>query len=133
MNPSPESSSPPPGSPPFQVLASRHFPAWLAEQKVSLALSTYQTGKLFLIGFKSHDRLSVFERTFNRAMGLWSDGQTLWLAAAFQLWRLENAYLTPHNAALSFPGAIVGVFADNYRRFVAGQPLQHAVDFERGY
>lgn len=55
------------------------------------------------------------------------------LPAESPLWRLENAYLTPHNAALSFPEAIVGVFADNYRRFVAGQPLQHAVDFERGY
>jgi hypothetical protein len=25
------------------------------------------------------------------------------------------------------------VFADNYRRFHAGQPLRYVVDFERGY
>ena len=25
--------------------------------------------------------LAVFERTFNRAMGLWADGQTLWLSS----------------------------------------------------
>jgi uncharacterized protein (TIGR03032 family) len=85
-----DSSSPSP-QPTFGVLCSRHFPAWLAEHRVSLAFSTYQTGKLFLIGLSAADRLSVFERTFNRAMGLWSDGQTLWLAAAFQLWRFENA------------------------------------------
>jgi uncharacterized protein (TIGR03032 family) len=34
--------------------------------------------------------LTVNERTFDRCMGLWSDGQTLWLASRYQLWRLEN-------------------------------------------
>ncbi|MGD9723370.1 MAG: TIGR03032 family protein [Pirellulales bacterium] len=81
----------PESAPTLQVLASRHFPQWLAESRLSVALTTYQTGKLFLVGLSAPDRLSVFERTFNRAMGLWSDGQTLWLAAAYQLWRFENA------------------------------------------
>lgn len=80
-----------PGAPAFQVLASRHFGDWLAAERLSLAFTTYQTGKVFFIGLSAPDRLSVFERTFNRAMGLWSDGQTLWLASAFQLWRFENA------------------------------------------
>jgi uncharacterized protein (TIGR03032 family) len=35
-------------------------------------------------------RLSVFERTFNRCMGLWADGQTLWMSSLYQLWRFEN-------------------------------------------
>jgi uncharacterized protein (TIGR03032 family) len=30
------------------------------------------------------------ERTFNRCMGLWGDGQTLWMTSLFQLWRFEN-------------------------------------------
>lgn len=75
----------------FQVFASRGFPGWLESQGVSLALSTYQSGKLFLIGRGDAGRLSIFERTFERCMGLWSDGQTVWLASAFQIWRLENA------------------------------------------
>lgn len=62
----------------------------MAEQRVSLAVSCYQSGKLFLIGLKPDGQLSVFERTFNRCMGLWSDTQTLWLASAFQLWRMQN-------------------------------------------
>ena len=78
-------------TPSFQIQTSRHFPAWLAEQRTSLAFSTYQTGKLFLVGLKPTGELSVFERTFNRCMGLWSDGQTLWMSSAFQLWRFENA------------------------------------------
>src|SRR5215467_9289341 len=76
--------------PPLEVHSSRQFPNWLAEQKVSLAFTTYQAGKLFLIGLQPDGRLSIFERTFNRSMGLWSDGQTLWLSSLFQLWRFEN-------------------------------------------
>ena len=64
--------------------------SWLAEQQVSLAFTTYQTGKLFLLGRHPEGRLAVFERTFNRAMGLWADGQTLWLSTLYQLWRFEN-------------------------------------------
>ncbi len=80
--------------PAISIEASRHFPAWLAQHRVSLAVSAYQSGKLFLIGLKADGQLSIFERTFNRCMGLWSDGQTLWLASAFQLWRLENMLAT---------------------------------------
>lgn len=95
-----EMSTPLPGrhSSAARVLSSRHFPDWLAEQRISLAFTTYQTGKLYFIGLSAPDRLSVFERTFNRAMGLWSNGQTLWLASAFQLWRFENA-LAPGESA----------------------------------
>ena len=89
----------------FQVLASRHFPAWLADERVSLGFTTYQTGKVFFVGLSAPDRLSIFERTFNRAMGLWSDGQTLWLAAAYQLWRFENALAAGESAAGS-PGVL---------------------------
>ena len=74
----------------IEVTSDRHFAAWLAEQRVSLAFTTYQTGKLFLLGLKPDGQLAVFERTFNRCMGLWADGQTLWLSSLYQLWRLEN-------------------------------------------
>ena len=73
-----------------EVTGSPHLSAWLAEQQVSLAFTTYQTGKLFLLGRHPEGRLAVFERTFNRAMGLWADGQTLWLSTLYQLWRFEN-------------------------------------------
>jgi uncharacterized protein (TIGR03032 family) len=73
----------------IQVYGSRGLPEWLARQSVSLAFSTYQTGKLFLIGFRD-DQLSVFERTFDRAMGLFGDAESFWLSTRFQLWRFEN-------------------------------------------
>jgi uncharacterized protein (TIGR03032 family) len=90
--------SPAPAPPALEITASRQFPAWLAEQNLSLAFTTYQTGKLFLIGVQPEGRLSVFERTFNRCMGLWGDGTTLWMTSLFQLWRFEN-YLPPGQTA----------------------------------
>jgi len=74
----------------FECTPSRHLPDWLAEQRLSLAFTTYQAGKLFLVGVQPSGRLSIFERTFNRCMGLWSDGQTIWMSSLYQLWRFEN-------------------------------------------
>ncbi|TXT25576.1 MAG: hypothetical protein FD138_2932, partial [Planctomycetota bacterium] len=75
----------------LQVLGSREFPGWLSEQNLSIGFTTYQAGKLILLGLQPDRRLAVFERTFNRCMGLCGDGQTLWMSALFQLWRFENA------------------------------------------
>jgi len=77
--------------PKLEITGSRQFNAWLAQQGVSLAFTTYQTGKLFLIGLQSDGRLSVFERTFNRAMGLWASSDSLYMSSLYQLWRFENA------------------------------------------
>jgi uncharacterized protein (TIGR03032 family) len=77
--------------PKLEIDCSRQFPEWLIEQKISLAFTTYQSGKLFLIGLRPDRRLSVHERTFNRCMGLWADSQTLWMSSLYQLWHFENA------------------------------------------
>jgi uncharacterized protein (TIGR03032 family) len=88
-------ATPPPAAtaeePWVQVYSSRGFPGWLAQERVSLAFTTYETGKLFLIGLQPDGRLAVCERTFNRCMGLWAGGQTLWMNTLYQLWRFENA------------------------------------------
>ena len=79
-----------PDTPKYEVTTSRNFTTWLANQKTSLAFSTYQSGKLFFVGHKPDGRPSMFERTFNRCMGLWAKDDTLWLASAFQIWRMQN-------------------------------------------
>jgi uncharacterized protein (TIGR03032 family) len=81
----------------LELLPSRQFTDWLAEHQLSLAFTTYQAGKLFLIGLQADQRLSVFERSFPRCMGMWSDGQTIWLSTLYQLWRLENVLSAPSN------------------------------------
>jgi phosphoglycerate dehydrogenase-like enzyme len=55
------------------------------------------------------------------------------LPSTHPLWHTPGVSITSHTAAPSFPADIVGVFADNYRRYVRGEPLQCRVDFDRGY
>jgi uncharacterized protein (TIGR03032 family) len=86
-NPSPDPASTEPW---VEVSASRNLADWLEQERISLAFTTYQTGKLFLLGRHPGGQLAVFERTFNRCMGLWADGQTLWMSSLYQLWRFEN-------------------------------------------
>lgn len=74
----------------LELDASRNFTRWLHEQKLSLAFTTYQAGKLFLIGLNSEGKLSVFERSFERAMGLYAHGRSLYLSTLYQIWRFEN-------------------------------------------
>lgn len=89
-----------PETPRLEFMASRQFTSWLYEQRISLAFTTYQTGKLFFIGLQPNGQLSIFERTFNRCMGLWADPgtQTLWMSTLYQLWRFEN-FLPPAQMA----------------------------------
>ncbi len=94
-SPAPDAAA---ATPKFEVTSSRQFPEWMAGERLSLAFTTYQAGKLFLLGLNPKGRLSVFERTFNRCMGLAGDGQTLWMSTLYQLWRLENA-LAPGETA----------------------------------
>ncbi|MEM1399428.1 MAG: TIGR03032 family protein [Pseudomonadota bacterium] len=79
-----------PVQPPGEISTSRQFRAWLADHDVSIALSTYQSGKLILIGLAPDRRLSVFARNLSRTMGLAGDDQTFWLSSLFQLWKFEN-------------------------------------------
>ena len=61
----------------------------MADHDVSLGCTTYQTGKLLLIGRKPDGQFDVHERTHQRD-GPWGDGQTLWMGTEFQLWKLCN-------------------------------------------
>jgi uncharacterized protein (TIGR03032 family) len=72
---------------------SRNFTNWLNEHRFSLSFSTYQAGKLFFVGMSENQKLSVFERTFARCMGIGMDPQTqaLWVASLYQIWRFEDA------------------------------------------
>jgi uncharacterized protein (TIGR03032 family) len=80
-------------TPQLEITTSRQFISWLREVRAGIAFTTYQTGKLFLIGMKPDGKLSVFERTFERCMGLavGAGAQTLWMSSVYQLWRFENA------------------------------------------
>jgi len=76
--------------PKLEITTSRQFSAWLAEQNLSLGFTTYQAGKLFLIGLRPDGRLSIEERTLNRCMGMAAAGNSLWVSSLYQIWRFEN-------------------------------------------
>lgn len=78
--------------PSLEITTSRQFLSWMAEQHLSLALTTYQIGKLFSLGLKANGELAVFERTFNRCMGLCpsGDGNGFFLSSLYQILRFEN-------------------------------------------
>lgn len=48
-------------------------------------------------------------------------------------WKTKNLFITFHTSAPSFPAEIAKAFIENYQRYIAGAPLEHVVDFERGY
>lgn len=73
-----------------QISTSRGFIDFLVTNRLSLALTSYQTGQLMLIGPLLDNRLSVFQRNFVRAMGLWASPQRLYVSSIAQIWRLEN-------------------------------------------
>ena len=76
----------------FALTTSRHFPSWLASTGGGLAFSTYQAGKLFLLGAKPDGKLSVFERTLARCMGIGvsADARSLLVASEYQIVRFDN-------------------------------------------
>lgn len=71
---------------------SGRFPELLTSSESSLAFTTYQAGKLFMLGLQPDGRLSIFERTFPRSMGLGvsPDGRTVALATQYQIHRFDN-------------------------------------------
>lgn len=77
-------------APTLEITTSRQFTNWMAEQGLSLGLSTYQAGKMFLIGLQPDGRLSLEERTLNRCMGMTVQGDSLWISTLYQIWRYEN-------------------------------------------
>jgi uncharacterized protein (TIGR03032 family) len=76
----------------FVLTASRNFSEWLAGTGASLVFSTYQAGKLFFLGLRPDGGLAVFERSFERAMGIapYPDRRSLLLATRLQLLRFDD-------------------------------------------
>jgi uncharacterized protein (TIGR03032 family) len=79
-------------TPAFVVTTSRQFPSWLADSGGSLAISTYQSGKVILVGTNGQSgRLSVFERTLERPMGMAFHDSRLVVASMIQITSFVDA------------------------------------------
>ena len=79
--------------PAFELTTSRQFQNWLISENASLVFTTYQVGKVFMLGSNADKSLHVTERTFSRCMGIGTskNPDTFWLSSLFQLWRFDNS------------------------------------------
>lgn len=69
---------------------SRGLSGWLGQNRLSLAITSYQSGRIYLVGSDKQGRVSFFERIFERAMGVVGNAQRIYLGGLYQLWRFEN-------------------------------------------
>ena len=74
--------------------ASPFLASWLQQHQLSLAFSTYRANRLLFLGLSTGGQLKLHERLFDRPLGLFAAGDSLWMAARNQLWRLDN-HLAP--------------------------------------
>jgi uncharacterized protein (TIGR03032 family) len=67
------------------------LPAFLASEHIAIAITSYQSGKLYLLGQNIDGGLLVHERFFQKAMGLCvADRDTILLATLFQILKFKN-------------------------------------------
>ncbi|MDX3971980.1 MAG: TIGR03032 family protein [Bradyrhizobium sp.] len=67
------------------------LPAFLGSERITLAVSSYQSGKFYLIGQNVDGGLLVHERFFHKAMGICvADRDTILLATLFQIVKFRN-------------------------------------------
>lgn len=72
------------------VETSPGFVPWMMRHRVSLVCSSYQTGRLLLIGARRGGDVAVTRAQFPGAMGLAAFSQRIYLAGRAAIWRLEN-------------------------------------------
>jgi uncharacterized protein (TIGR03032 family) len=66
------------------------FVPLMAMLNVAVALTSYQSGKLYLLGRNPKGGLMIDERLFQKAMGIHIERNSLILATLFQIQRFEN-------------------------------------------
>ncbi|GBL12543.1 hypothetical protein MSj_04063 [Microcystis aeruginosa Sj] len=80
---------------PVEIIASRNFIDWLESQQISLAFTTYQSSRLMFLGVNPERGMSGFERIFDRAMGLYTTPERIYLSSRYQIWQLDNVLSSP--------------------------------------
>ncbi len=84
-------SEPPQPPPPFSCTFSPNIPELLQQMNASLAISTYQAGKVILISPKNRDELIQLPRNFAKPMGIAVKGQKMAIASLNEVVILGNA------------------------------------------
>ncbi|MEM9273107.1 MAG: TIGR03032 family protein [Cyanobacteria bacterium P01_F01_bin.143] len=83
--------------------ADNGFISWLAQSVGSLAISTYQAGKVAMVGWNGL-QVTLLLREFSKPMGMALDGDRLALATKHQVILLANAQNLSYHYLLDQPG-----------------------------
>lgn len=83
------STATPPPSEPLRSVHTQNLSSILSQCGISLALSTYQAGKLILVRADG-DVVNTHIRMFNRPMGLAANAAKLAVGCAYDIWELRN-------------------------------------------
>lgn len=72
-----------------QFSYAENLPKWLDQLKSTIVMSTYQSGKLIMIGYHE-GKLDVRYKTFPRPMGMYAAHNNLWAGLGHGIWRFRN-------------------------------------------
>ena len=85
------------------------FQNWLAQAGGSLVVSTYQAGKVALIGTDA-SRTTLLMRQFEKPLGLTVEGSRIALATRHEVWVLANAPLLAYEFLEDQPGRYDAIY-----------------------
>lgn len=85
--------------PPFSCVHSPNFPDLLNQLNCTIAISTYQAGKVVFVSATDSNRLTQLPRTFKRAMGIAIEGKKMALATESEVVVFANS----PELAVSYP------------------------------
>ena len=89
--------------------ASPEFQDWLAQSGGTVAVSTYQAGKVAMIGWDG-SRVTLLMREFDKPLGLAVSGSRLLLATRHDLWVFANSPVLAHEFLEDQPGRYDGLY-----------------------
>ncbi|MBD2153422.1 TIGR03032 family protein [Leptolyngbya sp. FACHB-16] len=95
IHPSPPPPQPTSSPDAFSCHASDGFHSWLAQSGGSIVISTYQAGKVVLVGFDGQ-QITVLLRQFTKPMGMAMQGNRWVLATQYEVMGFANAPLLAH-------------------------------------
>ena len=82
----------------IEISFSPGLASFLATHDISIGFTSYQTGRLYLIGHGPDEKLALHEAVYPQAMGVTGDASRIYLGTLTQIVRMENV-LAPGQTA----------------------------------
>lgn len=113
--------------PPFSCQFTPQLPELLLKLNCTIALSTYQAGKVVLISAANENQLNILPRTFNKAMGIAIEGNRMAIATSDEVIKLVDS---PQLATYypNQPGKYTRLFVPR-ATYYTGRVDMHDLDF----